>query len=238
MMRRNFQMLGVVLLLLQGAAWGQSAPAAWVEGRALSHTQLLPSAEEQQRQRQLLAPEAYAKWLDTEVDQALLTTLLQPLLMRFAREQKLEPTRAELQAFTRSSERAVARVREELRADPAQADALATMEKEDAEVAQLRAADPAQAAEFDAFKAKLARGWVLSWKVQRALHRRYGGDVIFQQAGLEAVGALAPFLLEQERRGLWRIPDPALRERLLRHARELPGTRVPAEGLETPFWAE
>src|SRR2546423_1901217 len=58
------------------------------------------------------------------------------------------------------------------------------------------------------------RSLVEIWVEQRALHQRYRGAIIYQQVGLEAYGAYAPFLEEEERAGRFRVLDPKLREAL------------------------
>lgn len=59
---------------------------------------------------------------------------------------------------------------------------------------------------------RMAHFLVGPWKFNRALHRKYGGTVVWQQAGTEAVGALKAFLEEREKAGDFQIKDPALRE--------------------------
>jgi len=62
--------------------------------------------------------------------------------------------------------------------------------------------------------------WLLGgWKLNRALYRKYGGVVIWQQAGTEAVGAMRSFLEEHEQAGHFAIHDPKLREEFWRYYR-------------------
>ncbi len=56
-----------------------------------------------------------------------------------------------------------------------------------------------------------ARYMVESWKFNKALHDRYGGEVIWQPMGLNAVGAFRSWLEEQEAAGAFRIIPPDLR---------------------------
>jgi len=54
----------------------------------------------------------------------------------------------------------------------------------------------------------LAQAMVLNWKINKALYKKYGGDVIFQQANpLEPIGAERQFLQEQEKAGSFQILD-------------------------------
>ncbi len=53
----------------------------------------------------------------------------------------------------------------------------------------------------------IATSFVQAWKVNQALHRKYGGRVIFQQAGPEPLDAYRDFLREQEKAGAFTIID-------------------------------
>jgi hypothetical protein len=56
-------------------------------------------------------------------------------------------------------------------------------------------------------KRKSARMFVKRWKVNQALFAKYGGRVIFQQAGPEPLDAYRDFLKEQEKNGAFQILD-------------------------------
>ena len=56
-------------------------------------------------------------------------------------------------------------------------------------------------------KRQMARQFVRSWKINKALFAKYGGRVIFQQAGPEPLDAYRDFLREQEKKGAFRILD-------------------------------
>ena len=53
----------------------------------------------------------------------------------------------------------------------------------------------------------VAMGWIQRWKIFKALYDKYGGRVIFQQAGFEPFDAVREFLEEQEANGAFRILD-------------------------------
>ena len=54
---------------------------------------------------------------------------------------------------------------------------------------------------------KSARQFVRSWKINKALYAKYGGRVIFQQAGVEPLDAYRDFLKEHEKNGALQILD-------------------------------
>jgi hypothetical protein len=84
----------------------------------------------------------------------------------------------------------------------------------------------------DPMAREFAESWVWNRKIQRALHQRYGGKVIWQQFGSESVGAYPQFLLDEERAGHLRFPDARWRSRILDIARDFPGIEIPADSLD------
>jgi hypothetical protein len=58
-----------------------------------------------------------------------------------------------------------------------------------------------------------ARWYVSNWKKQRALYKKYGGRVIWQQVGPEAIDAMRDLLKQREREGCFTISDPDLHDR-------------------------
>ena len=56
-------------------------------------------------------------------------------------------------------------------------------------------------------KRQSSRPFVRQWKINKALFEKYGGRVIFQQAGPEPLDAYRDFLQEQEKNGAFKILD-------------------------------
>ena len=99
-------------------------------------------------------------------------------------------------------------------------ESLATSQKEqeaeEAEVERQLAALPAEERqEFDrkleAMRTNMARGFILSWKIERELHRVHGGRVIFQQAGPEALDGRRRLYEAAEKAGDLTFTDPGVR---------------------------
>ena len=57
----------------------------------------------------------------------------------------------------------------------------------------------------DKIAQKTAQSLVQEWKLNKALYKKYGGRVIFQQAGPEPIDAYRDFLKEQEKKGTFKI---------------------------------
>ena len=86
----------------------------------------------------------------------------------------------------------------------------------------------------------VATRWVRSWKVNRALYEKYGGRVIFQQAGFEPFDAQREFLEEQQANGAFEILDADYVEEFWRYWRKDPhgvvGEEQAREMMSKPWW--
>lgn len=116
-------------------------------------------------------------------------------------------------------------------------------EEIDAYVALTAAARGAAAAEERQARAEVAAASIRQWKINGALQRKYGGRIIFQQAGPEPLDATRRFLEAAEAIGDFAIADPRLEEPFwayyrddARHSFYKPGRREAAEAFTTPPW--
>ena len=66
-------------------------------------------------------------------------------------------------------------------------------------------------------KRKSSRPFVRRWKINKALFAKYGGRVIFQQAGPEPLDAYRGFLQEQEKKGAFQILDEKYKDAFWRY---------------------
>lgn len=116
-------------------------------------------------------------------------------------------------------------------------------EEIDAYVASTAAARGAAAAEERQARAEVAAAFIRQWKINGALQRKYGGRIIFQQAGPEPLDATCRFLEAAEAIGDFAIADPRLEEPFwayyrddARHSFYKPGRREAAAAFTTPPW--
>ncbi|MCZ6863880.1 MAG: hypothetical protein O7I42_27125, partial [Alphaproteobacteria bacterium] len=83
---------------------------------------------------------------------------------------------------------------------------------------------------------------IRQWKVNKALYVKYGGRVIFQQAGFEPVDAYRTFAAELEERNAVEILDPSFPAPFsrLREYLDMPHQYMPKEDadryFEKPWW--
>lgn len=83
----------------------------------------------------------------------------------------------------------------------------------------------------------LVAPWVELWKLNRAIHARYGGVVGLSGWGPWPHGARAALIADYERLGLLEFADTELRERLYALLRRPPPVAVPPDRVDfTPYW--
>ncbi len=201
--------------------------------------------------------------LDTTItgkDKDKLSSLIGgPLFARFATENKIEVTDAEIETFLVKMEemdkqQAVefGQMRQKLtealkspslsdKDRKAKESQLETVERLIKMKAEMKAQSDKGQASFDPMKRRIARETIRMWKINRALFQKYGGRVIFQQAGAEPIDAYRDFLKEQETQGAFKILDKEYEapfwkyftdDSMHRFYKDADGAKV----LNTPWW--
>jgi heat shock protein HslJ len=116
--------------------------------------------------------------------------VLSRLFDRFAEEQGIEVADSEIDAY-------LAKMRRSLRAEG------------------LTAEDdlsPEEAVQARQMQRDMARSMIRHWKLNRALHRHYGGRIIFQQLGPEPLDAYRQYLEERQSAGDFTIQEKAFED--------------------------
>jgi hypothetical protein len=208
-----------------------------------------------------VAGEVLGTVIRTQDAEELRYVVLKELTDRFALEQGITVTPAETDAYVR-------RMREALQKD--RADNVARRDKLARELSAggrseserkalaaeldstnrtIAALGPPDGAEMDAEEAKareqVATAFIRQWKVNRALYRKYGGRIVFQQGGPEPLDAYRTFLEEQQARGNFRITDKRLETAFWRyyltdeiHSFYPRGSKEETQAFEVPWWNE
>lgn len=167
-----------------------------------------------------------------------------PIVDRFIQQQRIEATADEIDRFKASMranhERNLRKWRDklaEVKRDLASPDLSATdkekLEKELAQYERLVASlsEPRTADVSDA----LPRMFIVQWKTERQLHRIYGGRVIFQQAGPEALDARRRLFEQAERDRDLRFDDPGVRHLFYYYA-NMKHIVIDEKALEQPWF--
>lgn len=178
--------------------------------------------------------------------------VLRVLTDRFAAAEGITVTKAEIDAFLASTAAALARdraeaverrdtLKREQAAGKLPAERKTQVEREIASAEQLIAdlapATGAAVAEEGQARAEVAAAFIRQWKINGALQRKYGGRIIFQQAGPEPLDATRRFLDAAQAAGDLAIVDPALEKPFWAYYRDadrtvprLPLCRLPVAG--------
>lgn len=161
--------------------------------------------------------------------------IFSPLLARFAKDNSIHPTEDEIDSFISKTEerqkrllveqeREVARISRELENSSIlqeQRDKLASQKKAIEKILNMQheMADRMKGKEDEVkmMKRKMGENFVQRWKINKALYDKYGGRVIFQQAGAEPLDAYRDFLREESQKGSFQIFDPKVEEDFWRY---------------------
>lgn len=93
----------------------------------------------------------------------------------------------------------------------------------------------------DELQRDVGKQFVQTWKTYRALHKQYGGRIIWQQFGIEPIDAMRDWRRELEKKGDFVIHDEALRESFWAYfLREHPFTTEKPKGdeFDKPMWLQ
>ena len=162
----------------------------------------------------------------TSADKANLDGLIfGALLEKFAKENTIAPTEAELDAFTLQMEEKQKQHQLELEQDMhklrLELESTSLSERGRKGKEELLKSTAQVLKSFQEIQERnkgpeeqlrpmwrhIATQWVSRWKINQALYKKYGGRVVFQQAGMEPVDAYRDFLKEQEQAGAFQIID-------------------------------
>jgi len=147
------------------------------------------------------------------------------LLEQFAEDNKIEPTNEELNAFVVKTEEKEKQHQGKMEEDRVKLmrdlknESLSPREREQKEshlktiesiletTREMKEKTRGMEEQVHPMKRQMARQFVRAWKINKALYEKYGGRVIFQQAGVEPLDAYRDFLKEQEKKGAFQILD-------------------------------
>lgn len=147
--------------------------------------------------------------------------ILGALLEEFAKENKIEPTEKELNAFIIKMEEKKKQHRIKFEQDrekllkELKSTALSVQDRKKKEsqletIERILKADcqvKEQTKGMEEQWRPIAQQVIRMWKVNKALYAKYGGRVIFQQAGVEPIDTYRDFLREEEKKGTFQIFD-------------------------------
>jgi hypothetical protein len=176
----------------------------------------------------------------------IMTAFGGPVMDRFVEEQKIEAMPEEIETFKRNLRKSRERSLRKWEARLVEInEALAAKDLSNEERAKLKE----QQAMYEKLVASMserrgaevsgdvARVFIVAWKTERALHREYGGRVIFQQAGPEALDGRRRLFEEAEKNGEIKFDDPGVRHLFYYYA-NMRHTVIDAKALDRPWFLE
>ncbi|QDU42119.1 hypothetical protein Mal52_05740 [Symmachiella dynata] len=175
----------------------------------------------------------------------IITAFGVPVVERFVKKQKINATAAEIEKFElnlqkfnerslRQWEARLLELQKELAAPNLSNENKAKLKKEQAMyetiVASIRELPKADKPN------SIARHFIVAWKTERELHRMYGGRVIFQQAGLEALDGRRRLFEQAEKNGDIKFDDAGVRHLFYYYYADMKHTVVDEKGFEQPWF--
>ncbi|HWA96921.1 MAG TPA: hypothetical protein VG713_00445 [Pirellulales bacterium] len=165
-----------------------------------------------------------------------------PILERFIAEQKIAATPEEIRKFNSTMRKLAIRRRKQDEAQLAETEAelkkegvdAAAREKLEKQHEQLKRAFAMPLNDGESSD-EVAAMFIQAWKIERALHAKYGGRVIFQQAGIEALDGRRRLFEEAERQGDLKFDDPGVRHLFYYYA-NMRHLDADAKDLEQPWF--
>jgi len=197
--------------------------------------------------------------ITAEEKENLNSIIMGTLVEKYARDNGIEPTKEELDDFVRRSEEMDKQQHEQFLKDRVRlrkelsSSTLTERERKDKSshlesIESILKSDEEQKKHLGLSEEQLrasgrnvAKHFVQSWKINNSLFERYGGRVIFQQAGPEPVDAYRDFLREQERKGSFKILKKELESSFWKYfTNDKMHTFYPneegAKYMQTPWW--
>jgi hypothetical protein len=227
--------LATALAILPPAVLGMEqagrAPVGEVLGRAVYADELVAQQAAETQRRKLTASEHVA-WMERERRERFRALVWSAVFDDYARTRRIEPTPAEIESHIANHRRFIEQDRvsreqqrkaliAELKSPSlpdarrqqaqAQLETLNSLKDFDEKQAQERRSPEREGMWQDAER-RVAEVWVKRWKVNQALHREFGGRIIFQQAGWEPIDAYRKLLAQYEARKAFVARDSGLRE--------------------------
>ena len=221
-------LLTAVLMLSGTMAAAEEPPIAEIYGEKVYVRDLPLPPKMVATSKSTMSAEEFAQWKQDALRQTLAYEVMEEARKRFLKEMKMEPTQQDIDsyiAFLHRSQKLERKQRVEEREklqkelkQPDLSDEQRTTAKNNLSVLDDLDKYDSPPATDEALKEQreaersVASMMVSGWKFNQALYRKYGGRVVFQQAGLEPIDAHKAFMQELETSGAYKILDPAYQD--------------------------
>ena len=254
-------LLALLIWLVQPVFGAQAQVVATLGEEQIEGKELLPESQHVSEQRRKLSKEQFNSWLRLEAGRQLQGIVLGSLLEKFAETEGIEPTEEEVAQFIHGSDvierkeaEQITRVYEDLKRaikeGKYKGEALTRRKKQLSSLSRIietskeaqRFADEYPEEQLR-IEQTIGRQFVRRWKINKALYDRFGGRVIFQQAGPEPIDAYRVFLEGHEEKGSFSIKDKRIKESFWQYFTDsklhlfLPETDG-KKAIHSPWWVQ
>lgn len=209
----------------------KSKVIAVVLGKQIFLSDLEPRPEMVEQNKNQMSKEQYSQWLRQHRESALRSIIFGTLIEDYTEKEEISATDDEITAHTRLTEQRIAKMQTEWQqrrdtlVEELESPDVSDERKEEIE-SLIKIYDQMikrqedfenlpeeiEAKKQSTVLKELSKRFIRSWKINQSLYKKYGGRVIFQQAGPEPLDAYREFLKEQEDRGRFEIRDPQAAE--------------------------
>jgi len=221
-------LLTAVLMLSGTMTVAEEPPIAEIYGEKVYVRDLALPPKMVATSKSTMSAGEFAQWKQDALRQTLAYEVMEEARKHFLKEMEMEPTQQDIDSYIaflhrarqadrkqRADERE--KLQQELQQPGIGEERRAAVEKKLSVLDEMDKYDapPATAAarkEQQESEQTVAAMMVSGWKFNQALYRKYGGRVIFQQAGLEPIDAHKAFMQELETSGAYKILDPAYQD--------------------------
>jgi len=198
---------------------------AEVLGKRITGKDINLNSEMVERKRNEMDAAKFSQWYNSRLESRIRSLIYKPLIEQYVEDRNIEATDAEIQAFVRKVRETMTKQEmkwEEQRAQLVKdiQSANLTKAEKDKMTSRLETIErilnrwkeqeqrrEENESEHQKIQEDIAKVFIRVWKVNKALFDKYGGRVIFQQAGPEPLDAYRKFLKEQEAKGSFQIMD-------------------------------
>ncbi|MCH8029128.1 MAG: hypothetical protein IH874_04270 [Candidatus Dadabacteria bacterium] len=197
--------------------------------------QLEPEKSLRKKMRSEQSDEQYTEWLKDYRTKQLSGWIQKAMWDEFVEKSNIGVTDDQIEEFNQAMNRLSAKQREESEERRAQLkrelkSADLSAERKEEIKKQLEILDELKAfakqrakrkSETLAVERQVSRQFILQWKINKALYNKYGGRVIFQQAGWEPLDAYKKFIDQSDKKKDYYIIDPELKAAYEAYKQEL-----------------
>lgn len=226
----RFCFVSIVLLMIVSTASpvrsGDSVPVARIYSDTVYRSEVKPADESISEARKTRSDTEYRNWFRKQSYENFMAILWDRLKQRFLREHDLRATSDDIAAYVNhlrhsqvkeinEQKRKLARLRQTISADTVSDDSDSRLKKKITDLKSEISQAQKQLKQWNPdnpIMKRIAVKRIEQWAFRKALFKKYGGNLYFQQAGLEPLDAMETYLRTRLESGDIRFMKPEYRQ--------------------------